>query len=856
MYNKKALNTIIGNLDRTKAPTRKNDMIVDPMGQWKYPGQNTRIPGNDITMQGVPYPVFAQPNVGQAQMMYPGQDYQFPGADYVDEFPMARRGGAFPKLPKKKDSKAYSRSFEATNKFFALNPLFDKPKSRKRKIFDPNASFYADGGQSFSDDYFEMDLSPEEIQVYRESGYVVEELDGYKQGGALLTKKVTCKKCGWKWDAEDGGNDITTCHKCGGQGLVHAQNGGVSTVPTIEQSQNPVVTPMLVPDMMPTGDLVASPVVNEPMVATTVEEPATLVNTPVIDQPTPTKKEVEKVAMPKIEQSGDVKAIQKKLVTAGYNIGATGPSKDGVDGILGNKTQMALDAFNSGIPPSKVKTIEPKKESQSTNYVVNKNLKTGYLPYLDRGEGEEVCVKGKGCSFNVSVKMSNLLGEIADGNIWANDAWFNKSEILNKGGDLIYETTEREMSKMPKVPKDVYAKLQVGDYVQLNRMNTKTSGEFAAEKQGGLENENVEHLGFVVGKDEDGTPLIWHGSEKGKAFIKRLDEPISLDDHDKSIFTYQVASIVRSPSLKNADLSGLQKTAYYSTIDPKQKLIASKTATERQRQATGVINNNVRNLKNLGYTQEDANFVGQILVGGIMQNETQGGESNKRIPKQIAATIYKDVLGQGEFEGDEASIGYYQMKPTLNFVSKDGSLNALGKKLEKLGVDPKDIGTFDIEAQTKAGAIILLDNYEQLKKDKDFNIKTGLYKGKIPASYILAKSWQAGTDWYKREKYQKYLNNFDVDYSNNVLKNALNTMSNTTTSNQLQKEYNTVKKGITSREQANADIQRAQSLKELVEKNNREAEYQKNNPNYAYSKKVPTESTAVYNSYKDTFKVP
>ena len=38
-------------------------------------------------------------------------------------------------------------------------------------------------------------------------------------------------------------------------------------------------------------------------------------------------------------------------------------------------------------------------------------------------------------------------------------------------------------------------------------------------------------------------------------------------------------------------------------------------------------------------------------------------------------------------------------------------------------------------------------------------------------------------------------------------------MSNTTTSNQLQKEYNTVKKGITSREQANADIQRAQSLK-------------------------------------------
>lgn len=46
-----------------------------------------------------------------------------------------------------------------------------------------------------------------------------------KKGGSLLTKKVTCKDCGWTWDAADGGNDLTTCHKCGGKGLVHAQFG-------------------------------------------------------------------------------------------------------------------------------------------------------------------------------------------------------------------------------------------------------------------------------------------------------------------------------------------------------------------------------------------------------------------------------------------------------------------------------------------------------------------------------------------------------------------------------------------------------------------------------------------------------
>jgi hypothetical protein len=60
----------------------------------------------------------------------------------------------------------------------------------------------------------------------------------YKRGGALLTKKVTCKKCGWSWDAADGGNDLTTCHKCGGQGLVHAEQGGDISIARLNQFNN------------------------------------------------------------------------------------------------------------------------------------------------------------------------------------------------------------------------------------------------------------------------------------------------------------------------------------------------------------------------------------------------------------------------------------------------------------------------------------------------------------------------------------------------------------------------------------------------------------------------------------------
>jgi hypothetical protein len=247
MYNRKVLIDSLKKLGSAKVPPKKKDMIIDPRGQWAHPGQNTRIPSNNITMDNVPYPVYADPNVGPSRMMYPEQEYNFPGADYVDEYPQMksggnkhdhvivkpskiegadkglfsnqgfrkdqliglahrdgqpvghignmhnhsdepnmysikkgneryvyakrdiqpgeelttdyrqqpeleqpedfmRKGGSAPKLPKKKNSKAYSRSLEATNRLFAEHPFFAQPKSRKNKIYDPNAKYYQKGG--------------------------------------------------------------------------------------------------------------------------------------------------------------------------------------------------------------------------------------------------------------------------------------------------------------------------------------------------------------------------------------------------------------------------------------------------------------------------------------------------------------------------------------------------------------------------------------------------------------------------------------------------------------------------------------------------------------------------------------
>jgi len=155
----------------------KKKIITDPMGQWKYPGENTRIPSDKITMKGVNYPVLGVSNNGQKKMMQPGQEYTFPGADYVDEFPQLKRGGRtrglipMPK-PSKKGlaSKKYSRSLEATNRLFTENKLFKKPKSKKNKVFDPNAKYYQKGG------FIDIELDDKEIAQYVKGGYVVEDI--------------------------------------------------------------------------------------------------------------------------------------------------------------------------------------------------------------------------------------------------------------------------------------------------------------------------------------------------------------------------------------------------------------------------------------------------------------------------------------------------------------------------------------------------------------------------------------------------------------------------------------------------------------------------------------------------------
>lgn len=81
----------------------RNGMKLSTMG-YKHNSPDVgeprlRIPSNQITMEGVKFPVYGQDEYGNGQMMYPGKNYQFEGK-YVDETPVYSQGGLIKRPPK------------------------------------------------------------------------------------------------------------------------------------------------------------------------------------------------------------------------------------------------------------------------------------------------------------------------------------------------------------------------------------------------------------------------------------------------------------------------------------------------------------------------------------------------------------------------------------------------------------------------------------------------------------------------------------------------------------------------------------------------------------------------------------
>lgn len=184
--NKKQLGKDTRDAKRTirKQDGFSKDVIVDPKGQWAHPGEITRIPGNQITMRGVPYPVLGIDDQGNEQMMFPGQDYLFPG-NYVTEYPYMNGFGlnrpphkgapAFIPFPNKLSGNRPFPFDTGFDKLPTFNPNYNDSHDRR---FDWHPG-YENTGVAFQQggEFFETELDENQIAYYRSLGYRVEEIE-------------------------------------------------------------------------------------------------------------------------------------------------------------------------------------------------------------------------------------------------------------------------------------------------------------------------------------------------------------------------------------------------------------------------------------------------------------------------------------------------------------------------------------------------------------------------------------------------------------------------------------------------------------------------------------------------------
>lgn len=159
MHNGKEIKRVLKDTakEHKKPNPYKHDVIYDPRGQWAFPGEVTKIPSGDITMFGVPYPVYGVDNFGNSQMMFPGQNYKFPG-DTVTEYPIIkqggwldeldeeyRRGGPVNHLMRSRSKRAYTKKNiqSSINEIFLRN--YDIFGPGGKNIYNPNAKMQMGG---------------------------------------------------------------------------------------------------------------------------------------------------------------------------------------------------------------------------------------------------------------------------------------------------------------------------------------------------------------------------------------------------------------------------------------------------------------------------------------------------------------------------------------------------------------------------------------------------------------------------------------------------------------------------------------------------------------------------------------
>jgi hypothetical protein len=335
-------------------------IIEDPRGQWAHPGSITKIPSNQITMQDVNYPVLGVSDRGHTQMMYPGEDYSFRG-NSVTEYPMMQGGGRYiSESVQPQPSKNYTGTFLPINRDpygNARKKLFDNenksPSTESVIGINDDSGYYniptvvngvrlsdEDAVNNFYDNgmyhtgYFNTQEEADRSADYRERANIGLLSTGlYKYGGEVNFTYAGENHRVYKKESPTGNGKgieghIMVNHPTENKGkwdtidLTKITNGKVKTVAQGVAStkkwhkENPEYA---------NGGQISSWEIIEDLPKAQNGITTNFIRKDISD--TETKK------------------VQTELVKAGYDIGLTGSSKDGIDGKWGPKTEKAYQDF-------------------------------------------------------------------------------------------------------------------------------------------------------------------------------------------------------------------------------------------------------------------------------------------------------------------------------------------------------------------------------------------------------------------------------------------------------------------------------------------------------------------------------
>jgi hypothetical protein len=362
----------------------------------------------------------------------------------------------------------------------------------------------------------------------------------------------------------------------------------------------------------------------------------------------------------------------------------------------------------------------------------------------------ENCV-GAGCSKLATTETANLYGVSYDA-LSPQDAWYKKAAVLKNKGKEIWDPSKPD-----------YSGVKVGDFVSMDRFGHDHDRDVSPIKGFTLaDNEKVEHVGTVIGRNEQGIPLIKHGSEHGKVYVQPITDLVLPDANDVNIpLYYKPKSIYRSSTVENLDLKNKKYYTKPGKIDPIVWQNPTEAPTENEKKYLDAINKNAPMQQLVyGLTPEETKRINEVSWG-IFHNETKAGATSKPVGGKMIAASLLHAFGRD----NAASLGDVQIKYDDLMFNKDGSISKTGRLMQEMGVNRDGLYSplehrkdYNDEVNSVAAALATsLDKIKDNPTKYKYNPDKNTVYGNIPVDEALATIYRLGAVGFKESALRKHL---------------------------------------------------------------------------------------------------